>query len=511
MNFTDTQRYLDSVKELDNALKLGKKYLPLELQKQGNSVLTAAKQRLNLGVEHTIVALAGGTGSGKSSTFNALAGLEFADVGALRPTTVRTAACTWDSDATALLNWVGVDADRRISRDTALDGVEQAALKGLILLDLPDHDSVETKHRDIVDKVLPLVDVLIWVVDPQKYADQALHADYLRKMVDARASMIVVLNQIDTVAPSQRDVLLWDVAKLLAEDGLESVKVRPTSARTGQGIDALRDELRVAVAGKTMASQRLNDELLKLARLLDQQVPGGVVTDLSASLRSEADRYLVAAGVPALADEVAERTRLDQANGEPPSVQIPSETALASLRSRWLDRVTAGMHPGWEQAVRKDAGSVAAVSDSLTSGLNSVRIPWGAVRGASKAPMFGLAALSVVALVVTLLALVGVIATVPFALLGLGVAVLAGVGVWLAARRRNRNLLKESIARAEEVREECAQVVMKTIEHVLFAPISQTLGAHDTISKTADHVIALNVREAQPTHGDRSLQGAASR
>lgn len=497
MNFTDTQRYHDSVAELEKALHLGKKYLPVELQKQGNVILTAARQRLTLGVDHTIVALAGGTGSGKSSTFNAIAGLEFADVGVLRPTTVRTAACTWDSDATALLDWIGVDHDRRISRDTALDGRDQAALKGLILLDLPDHDSVEVKHREIVDKVLPLVDVLIWVVDPQKYADQALHADYLRKMVDARASMIVVLNQIDTVSPAQRDELIWDVAKLLAEDGLGSVSVRPASARTGEGITELRNEIRLAVAAKSMASRRLNDELLKLARLIDQQVPGGVITDLSASLRGEADRYLVAAGIPALADEVAEKTLTDDAIGDPPTIHLPSENALASLRSRWLDRATTGMNSGWERAVRRDAGDVSALQASLNSGLKQVEVPWGRVSSATWGLTICGALLGFLGLALVVLVFTNVLPLTPYVFLGVGCVIFGVLSAWLGIRRRNDELVRASRERAEKLREDSASAVMDTIQNVLFAPVADTLRAHDQISKIADHVVALNVRESQ--------------
>ncbi|MGO9294206.1 MAG: hypothetical protein ACLP52_10080, partial [Streptosporangiaceae bacterium] len=44
-------------------------------------LLTRAGERLRLSSEHTVVALAGGTGSGKSSLFNALAGADFSTVG----------------------------------------------------------------------------------------------------------------------------------------------------------------------------------------------------------------------------------------------------------------------------------------------------------------------------------------------------------------------------------------------------------------------------------------------
>src|SRR5688572_33290340 len=54
-----------------------------------------ASERLRLSGEHTIVALAGATGSGKSSLFNALSDLELAGVGVRRPTTSWALACAW--------------------------------------------------------------------------------------------------------------------------------------------------------------------------------------------------------------------------------------------------------------------------------------------------------------------------------------------------------------------------------------------------------------------------------
>ena len=53
-------------------------------------IIAKVGERSALGGDHTVVALAGATGSGKSSLFNALAGLELAQIGARRPTTVDT-------------------------------------------------------------------------------------------------------------------------------------------------------------------------------------------------------------------------------------------------------------------------------------------------------------------------------------------------------------------------------------------------------------------------------------
>ncbi|MDQ1657938.1 MAG: hypothetical protein QOD41_3021, partial [Cryptosporangiaceae bacterium] len=51
------------------------------------TIAQRAGERLGLSGSHTVVALAGATGSGKSSLFNRLVGLDLSAVGVRRPTT----------------------------------------------------------------------------------------------------------------------------------------------------------------------------------------------------------------------------------------------------------------------------------------------------------------------------------------------------------------------------------------------------------------------------------------
>ena len=52
-----------------------------ELLDDSETLLRRAGERLRLSANHTVVALAGGTGSGKSTLFNALAGASFSPPG----------------------------------------------------------------------------------------------------------------------------------------------------------------------------------------------------------------------------------------------------------------------------------------------------------------------------------------------------------------------------------------------------------------------------------------------
>src|SRR5690606_41369104 len=65
-------------------------------------------------------------------------------------------------------------------------------LSGLVLLDLPDFDSVERGYAAEVERLLRMVDVVVWVVDPQKYADHVLHERQDRKSTRLNSSHVKI-------------------------------------------------------------------------------------------------------------------------------------------------------------------------------------------------------------------------------------------------------------------------------------------------------------------------------
>jgi len=179
-------------------------YLPDGELVAAHTLVERAGSRLKLSQDHTVVALAGSTGSGKSSLFNALARLKLSPVGVRRPTTGVAHACVWGplEPANKLLDWIGVLPRQRFVRESALDGDDEAPLRGLVLLDLPDFDSVLDAHRVEVDRLLELVDLIVWVLDPQKYADKIVHSRYLARLDRHRDVTVVLLNQADRLAPA---------------------------------------------------------------------------------------------------------------------------------------------------------------------------------------------------------------------------------------------------------------------------------------------------------------------
>ncbi len=167
---SDLDRRLEALAE---AVELADGRLDGDRVQAARAVVERAGQRLGLGVDETVIALAGPTGAGKSTVFNALAGGDLVAVSRRRPTTSVATAAVWGDAGRELLDWLEVQ--RR--HTAAADG----DLAGLVLLDLPDYDSVAIDHRLEVERLIGLVDLLVWIVDPQKYADSALHDRYLRR------------------------------------------------------------------------------------------------------------------------------------------------------------------------------------------------------------------------------------------------------------------------------------------------------------------------------------------
>ena len=77
---------------LQRALTLGGAALPADDVAVARKLLARVAERSRLGGDHTVVALAGATGSGKSSLFNLLVGEPVSRIGARRPTTSRASA-----------------------------------------------------------------------------------------------------------------------------------------------------------------------------------------------------------------------------------------------------------------------------------------------------------------------------------------------------------------------------------------------------------------------------------
>jgi GTP-binding protein EngB required for normal cell division len=294
----------DRLAALREAVEVAEGRLDVPEVPQARALLAKAGARAALG-DATVVALAGATGSGKSTLFNALSGAEVSMPGVRRPTTGVAHATTWGEDgADGLLDWLEVPRRHRHPPEPALDG--------LVLLDLPDHDSVRLEHRLEVDRLVGLVDVLVWVLDPEKYADAAVHDRYLAPLAGHAGVLLVVLNQIDRLDAVAAKECLTDLRALLDREGLAEVPLLAASGRAGTGVAELRGELARRVAARRAATDRLTADVRGMAAALGAHAEGedealgrrersGLVEDLGDALAS-------AAGVPAVTSAVERST-----------------------------------------------------------------------------------------------------------------------------------------------------------------------------------------------------------
>ena len=371
----------DRLAALKRAAELADGRLEPALAERARAVATRAGARVGLGIETTVVALAGPTGAGKSTLFNALAGRELSAASVRRPTTSSLSAAVWGDPDPALLDWLEVGARHEAAGEAAPAG------SPVVLLDLPDYDSVEAAHRAEVDRVVELADLIVWVLDPQKYADAALHDGYLRPLASHGAVMVAVLNQSDRLGERELAACRADLGRLLDEDGLRGMPVLALSATTGDGLDRLRALLRERAGARAAAAARLDADVAAVARDLAPACAGrggavtgpgrarlvatlagaaGVPTVTAAVARSHRRRGILAAGWPVarglarLRPDPLRRLRLG--GGEDVHTSLPKATPVqhsqVSSAIRSLATEAAGDLPApWPSLVRRAATS----------------------------------------------------------------------------------------------------------------------------------------------------------
>jgi predicted GTPase len=241
-------------------------------------VLDDARQRLGFEGSAYVLALVGGTGVGKSSLLNALAGVVVSPASARRPTTGTPVAWVAESarDETApLLGWLDV----REVRDH-----NNRAFADVAILDLPDVDSIAPEHRARVDELLPRIDAVVWVADPEKYRDAVLHDDYLRRWAPRLNRQLVVLNKADRIGAEAERVREHLTSSLRAES-LENVSVAVTSATRDGDASELRDWIVEGIEAKRVISERIAAALYDAA--LDLATRAGVLTDAQPLVTAE--------------------------------------------------------------------------------------------------------------------------------------------------------------------------------------------------------------------------------
>jgi hypothetical protein len=231
-----------------------------------------------------VAAFFGGTGVGKSTLLNRLAGQPIARTGVERPTSREVSVYLHDSVHL-----------RNLPKNFPLEQVRIAQhhderRRQVLWIDMPDIDSIEQHNRELVLEWLPHIDVLIYVVSPERYRD-----DKGWRLLQAHGgdhAWLFVINQWDRGHPAQYE----DFAKLLARSGF-------------------RDPILLRTDSRPEAASRKEDDFERLQGFLQEMADQHVIRQLeirAENLRLEAVR----AGVAACLEKLGEGEGYQGLGGE---------------------------------------------------------------------------------------------------------------------------------------------------------------------------------------------------
>lgn len=163
------------------------------------------------GVRPMVVGLFGGTGVGKSSLLNRIVRRDVARVGVRRPTSeTLTLYVHRDVELSSVPAPALAETDFRVERHA------DAALAGLALIDAPDFDSTRASNRQCSLAWLPFIDLVVYVVSPERYRDDV----GWRLLLERRGwhGWVFLLNRADEGDPQQAQ----DLERLLRGAGFEA-------------------------------------------------------------------------------------------------------------------------------------------------------------------------------------------------------------------------------------------------------------------------------------------------
>jgi energy-coupling factor transporter ATP-binding protein EcfA2 len=261
------------------------------------------------------VALAGGTGTGKSTLINALAGSAIAETSPKRPTTTTIRIYHHQEVASG-----GLPVE--LAAEAVFVAHDRPELRSKVIVDTPDLDSYATEHRATTRALLKAAGLVLYVFSPQNYRDErtwsVLHAE---KRFSACAA---VLNKADLVTPEELVLITEDLRRSFARVGLPEIRIFRAVATAHMPAENTAPPRRVIG----------NDDMAALRAYLERELDTSEVTQM---LRRQRGRVL--AHMRAEVDRVAPQAILGRLDEVAAALLDRIEAAAARLHEALADRL----------------------------------------------------------------------------------------------------------------------------------------------------------------------------
>lgn len=182
----------------------------------------------------------GGTGVGKSSLLNRIAGSDIAKTGVVRPTSHEVTVYLHETCALSQLPADAAEKQVRVERH------RNSEWKNVAWVDTPDVDSTDATNRATTLGWLPYLDLLVYVSSPERYRDDS--GWQVLQQRTQRHAWIFVINRADEGGPGQVE----QFRTMLSDAGFEDPIVLQTCSKADARVAGVTDEfsaLRDAVEG----------------------------------------------------------------------------------------------------------------------------------------------------------------------------------------------------------------------------------------------------------------------
>lgn len=166
------------------------------------------------------ILMLGGTGVGKSTLLNAIAGAEVSQSSSGRRA-FTSALHVYHHEETSIEYLSALSATVSVPH-TAPQLIDK------IIIDAPDIDSTERAHHELVAEALNHIDVILYVTTWQKYRNRVITQTLGRHL--GSHSVLCVLNQADELSAPDLEEVSADLQLTLRELGLQVSHVLPVSA-----------------------------------------------------------------------------------------------------------------------------------------------------------------------------------------------------------------------------------------------------------------------------------------